>query len=66
MFGRKYSSTKILNFEIPREKDLIQKFVRPPPEKRQITMQQPEAPVGNQAENGKDVFPKHVPGKEKM
>ena len=40
-----------MNFEIPGEKDLIQKFVRPPPEKCQIAMQQPEAPVGNQAEN---------------
>ena len=29
------------------EKDLIQKFVHLQPEKRQITMQQPEAPVGN-------------------
>ena len=40
-------ANKILNFEIPGEKDLIQKFIRPPPEKCQITMQQPEAPVGN-------------------
>ena len=38
---------KILNFEIPGEKDLIQKFVRPPPGKCQIAMQQPKAPVGN-------------------
>ena len=42
-----YKNNKILNFEIPGEKDLIQKFVRPPPEKCQIAMQQPEAPVGN-------------------
>ena len=41
------NNNKILNFEIPGEKDLIQKFVRPPPEKCQIAMQQPEAPVGN-------------------
>ena len=41
------NNNKILNFKIPGEKDLIQKFVHPPPEKRQITMQQPEAPVWN-------------------
>ena len=56
----------ILNFEIPGGKGLIQKFVRPQPEKCQIAMQQPEAPVENQAENGKDVFPKHVPGKKNL
>ena len=37
------NNNKILNFEIPGEKDLI----RPPPEKCQIAMQQLEAPVGN-------------------
>ena len=42
-----YKNNKILNFEIPGEKDLIQKFIRPPPEKCQIAMQQLEAPVGN-------------------
>ena len=41
------NNNKILNFEIPGEKDLIQKFVRPQPEKCQISMQQPEALVGN-------------------
>ena len=41
------NDNKILNFEIPGEKDLIKKFVHPLPEKRQIAMQQPEAPVGN-------------------
>ena len=41
------NNNKILNFEIPGIKDLIQKFVRPPSEKCQIAMQQPEAPVGN-------------------
>ena len=41
------NSNKILNFQIPGEKDLIQNFIHPQPEKRHIAMQQPEAPVGN-------------------